>query len=322
MPPAATNVRRPINQRRSLGAALLLACLTVAVACNEPAADGGATASGLLALAAGPDGTSLTGWEGAATDGITVDLPAGDTSWISVGRANVLAATLADGGLATSDPLHLGKPLDWRLVKPVDPSGAAPPAQAYFATWDPSGGLIAELGGDLASGDGVSVVLIDPSVSTIFQIAIDRSVVAAPPAWISADRLVVVTGDTADPATTIVDTSNGELSDGPTDARLVATSANLSRVATMAGPGEPVVIRDLTGWLAGDGSAIGSVEPPDGVQTAVAFALDTSGQRLAIAWITDAGTVELAVHDGRSSWRRTAEPALGNARGAAVAWRR
>ena len=76
----------------------------------------------------------------------------------------------------------------------------------------------------------------------------------------------------------------------------------------MAGPSAPVVIRDTAGWLAGDGSSIASIAPPNGSTTAIAFALDTTGQRLAIAWAADDGTVTLAVHDGRSDWRRTAQP--------------
>jgi hypothetical protein len=302
---------------------LLAISVVVTGACTAPDDDApGATADGLLALVADADGTALVGWSGSDPDPVDVDLPAGETTWISVGRANVLAATLASGDLATSDPLHLGDPLDWRIVNATDPTGQTPGDAVFFATWDPTGGLVAELAGDLASGDGVNVVLVDPSVETAFRIAIDRAVVAAPPAWVAADRLVIVTGDPAAPGSTIVDTSNGELSDGPSGARFIATSVDLSRVATMAGVGQPIVIRDLAGWLAGDGSTVGTVEPPDGVQTAASFALDATGQRLAIAWIMDNGTIQLAVHDGRKGWRRTAEPDLAPARGAAVAWSR
>ena len=78
----------------------------------------------------------------------------------------------------------------------------------------------------------------------------------------------------------------------------------------------------MAGWLAGDGSSIASIEPPDGSTTAITFALDTAGQRLAIAWAAHDGSVTLAVHDGRSGWRRTAKPSIGPAKGAVVAWRR
>ena len=104
--------------------------------------------------------------------------------------------------------------------------------------------------------------------------------------------------------------------------RLVATSANGKRTATMAGQGAPVVVRDTTGWLAEDGSSIASIDPPDDKSTAIAFALDATGQRLAIAWAGRDGKVQLAVHDGRSGWRRVAQPKIGQARGAVVAWMR
>jgi hypothetical protein len=147
-------------------------------------------------------------------------------------------------------------------------------------------------------------------------------VVAAPPVWVDGRRLVLVTGDAAAPIATIVDTTTGRLSDGPSGARLLATSANGRRVATMAGQGAPIVVRDTAGWLAGDGSSIASVAPPNGSTTAIAFALDTMGQRLVIAWQADGGTVSLAVHDGGSDWRRVGTPKIGVAMGAVVAWRR
>jgi hypothetical protein len=191
-----------------------------------------------------------------------------------------------------------------------------------FATWDPEGGRYAALAGDIGAGGDLRIVLVDPSAGSAFEIDVGASIVAAPPAWIDEDRLIVVTGDTSAPVATIIDTTTGELSKGPAGARFVATSANGRRVATMTGPGEAVVIRDTEAWLASDGSSIGSVEPPSGTSSAVAFALDTTGQRLAIAWASDDGSIQLAVHDGRAGWRRTAEPKVGTAAGAVVAWRR
>ena len=139
--------------------------------------------------------------------------------------------------------------MKWRTIKAVGPTGDAPKGPFYFATWDPGGGRFAMLAGDLAVGRDIRVVLIDPSVGSAFEIPLDRPVVAAPPAWIDDDRLVVVTGDAAAPLTTIVDTTTGELDDGPAGDRLLAASANGRRIATMAGQGAPVVVRDMAGWL-------------------------------------------------------------------------
>ena len=211
---------------------------------------------------------------------IPIALPKGDTTWVATGLADVLAATLADGTIATSDPLHLGKRLKWRAGQAGRPDRRPRTGSGHFATWDPEGGRYATLSGDLLVGDDVRVVLVDPSVSTAFEIPLDRSVVAAPPAWIDSDRFVVVTGDAGEPTATIVDAETGELSDGPPGARLIATSANGRRIATMAEQGAPVVVRDTTAWLGDDGSSIASIEPAGEATTAIAFALDATGQRL------------------------------------------
>ena len=81
-------------------------------------------------------------------------------------------------------------------------------------------------------------------------------------------------------------------------------------------------MRDTAGWLAGDGSQIASIAPPTGSSTAIGFALDSTGQRLVVAWAAEDGTVSLAIHDGGSDWRRVAQPAIDAARGAVVAWLR
>jgi hypothetical protein len=320
MPTPTPPPRPPARRPRALAVALVLAATSVLTACSNPDPSAGAAPNGPLALVAGPGGTTLTGW-GTSRDGVPIELPDGDTVWVSAGRADVLAATTAAGKIATSDPVHLDEPVDWRPVTAKGPTGETPDGPAHFATWDPEGGRFATLAGDLLAGDAVRLVLIDPSVGSAFEIPVDRPVVAAPPVWVDGDRVVVVTGDTAAPTAAIVDTTTGELADGPGGARLLAASVNGRRMATMAGQGAPIVIRDTAGWLAGDGSSIASVAPPGG-STAIAFALDATGQRLAVAWATDDGAISLAVHDGRSDWRRVAQPDIGSARGAVVAWLR
>ena len=143
------------------------------------------------------------------------------------------------------------------------------------------------LAGDLLAGEDIRVVLIDPALSSAFEIEIDQPVVAAPPVWLDDQRLVVVTGDAGSPLATIVDVETGDQTEGPSGDRLLATSADGKRVATMADQGSPIVIRDMAGWLAGDGSSIASIEPPGGSTTAITFALDTPGQRLAVAWAAE-----------------------------------
>lgn len=293
----------------------------IAAACTSQQT-ASAVPDGLLALTGSGDSTELTAWDADRSKGTPVDLPDGTTTWISAGRARVLVATMAKGTTATSRPLDLGNDTTWRVVTAKDPSGHSLPGPLAFATWEPGGGRYAVLGGDLLSDDPIAVVVIDPSVSTAFEIAVGRDVVAAPPVWIDDDRLVVVTGNTGSPTSAIVDTTTNDVADGPAGARLIAASANGKRVATMAKQGAPVMVRDMDGWLAGDGSAIASVAPPDGVSSAISFALDATGQRLAIAWAGDNGKVSLAVHAASADWRRVAQPKIPTASGAVVAWMR
>lgn len=312
--------RRPTSPAQGIAAvALVLGILLVG--CGQPTPS--AVPDGLLALSGTEASTTLIAWDTAHAAGAPVDLPDGQTTWIAAGRANVLVATLAKGTTATSRPVDLDRDtVTWRTIKPKDPSGDPPNGPLSFATWDPGGGRYAALAGDLLATDPISLVLIDPTVSTAFVIDLEGNVMAAPPAWIDDDRIVVVTGDASRPTSSIVDTTTGEATDGPTGARLIAAAGNAKRVATMAKQGAPVVVRDMAGWLAGDGSSIASIAPPDGVGSAISFALDAAGQRLAIAWAGNDGKVTLAIHDARDDWRRVSQPRLGSATGAVVAWMR
>jgi len=315
----------PITTRHRLPRlAFCAALIVVATACSNPSTSGDAAVApdGLVALVADGTKTTLVGWDGSGGDAIPIKLPKGTITWIATGLQDVLAAVRDDGTSATSDPVHLGEPLGWRTVDARDETGKRPAGSAYFAAWEPAGGRYAMLAGDLLAGEGIRLVLIDPTLATAFEIALDQSVVAAPPVWIDDDRVVVVSGDASAPIATIVDTTTGEQTEGPSGDRLLATSADGRRVATMASQGAPILIRDMAGWLAGDGSSVASIDPPNGSTTAITFALDTAGQRLAVAWAANDGSVTLAVHDGRSGWRRTAKPSIGSARGAVVAWRR
>ena len=81
-------------------------------------------------------------------------------------------------------------------------------------------------------------------------------------------------------------------------------------------------VRDTTAWLGDDGSSIASIEPAGDATTAMEFTLDSTGQRLVIAWADRKGAVTLAIHDARADWRRITQPDIGLARGTVVAWLR
>ena len=139
----------------------------------------------------------------------------------------------------------LGKPLAWRNGRSPRTRAAMPPDGAvYFATWDPDGGRFAMLAGRPAvDGDHVRVVLVDPSLSTAFEIELDR---AGRGGAAGLDRRRAARrrhrrrrradsprSSTRRPARS---------TDGPARRRGSSpTSADGRRVATMAGQGAPVV---------------------------------------------------------------------------------
>jgi hypothetical protein len=93
-------------------------------------------------------------------------------------------------------------------------------------------------------------------------------------------------------------------------------------IATSAGPGSPIVLRSSKGWLADDGTSVGSVEVPHGFTEAISIALDAKGERLAIVWLGADGNARYDVHDGRDGWRRVLNQPLDGTSAAMVAWLR
>lgn len=305
--------------------ALALATTTL-TGCGPAATVDSAAAEGLYVLAPDAGGAArLTLWTGAPGEDATRDvaLPAAATTWVSSGRARVLAATLLDGSLLTSDPVDADDSADlvWRPVEARDLAGKASDDPAWFVTWDPQGGRFATITGDLPGGADVALTLIDPTTSSVFVIPLGRALLPSAPVWIGEDRVALVGGTTAEPQAIVVDTATGEIQDGPPGARRLATSADASVIATTGGPGSPVVLYATAGWRSGSRDAIASIDGPDGEAQATSMALDPKGQRLAIVWQGGAGGVRLEVHTRTAAWRQaTTVDAVGSA--AAVAWSR
>jgi hypothetical protein len=212
--------------------------------------------------------------------------------------------------------------LEWTPVDAKDDAGVALAGPARFATWDPGGGRFAALGGDLPGGGDATLLLVDTGSGKLTTIDLERPLLAGPPVWLDAGRVALLTGSPSEPAAIVVDVTNGKISAGPAGDRRLATSADGKVIATAAGAGAPVVLRSSKGWLADDGTSIGSVEVPDGFTEAISLALDETGDRLAIVWRAEDGTARSDVHDGTDGWRRvSSEPVAGTA-AAAVAWLR
>jgi hypothetical protein len=317
--------------RRGRRPAATLALLLLLLGCTADAGAPAQPAEGLLILT-NTDAASLVLLAGKrdADKPVAIGLPlaARNTAWVSAGGGGVLVASTADGDLATSDAVDpQGSAVDiaglqWRPVEAMGPAGEPIPKPARFATWDPGGGRFAALGGDLLGGGDITLLLVDPGDGKMTTVPLKRPLFAAPPAWIDAGRIALATGTAAEPGTIVVDTSNGKVSKGPAGERSLATSANGSVIATSAGAGSPIVLRSSKGWLADDGTSIGSVEVPDGFTDAISVALDATGKRLAIVWLGADGTPRYDVHDGTDGWRRVFSQAMSGTSAAAVAWLR
>ena len=294
-------------------AAVSLSLLLVLAGCQADAGAAEQPAEGLLVLSSGEAPSLDVLAAKPDSDGVVaigLPMPIDGASWISGGKDGVLVGTTADGQLLTSDPVDpRGSAVDvaaleWRPVEATDESGASLPTPAWFATWDPAGRRFVALGGDVPGGGDATLFLVDPADGKLTKIGLNRALLAAPPVWLDANRIALVGGSPAEPTSILVDTASGKVAKGPTGERRLATSADGAVIATSAGPGEPVVLRSSKGWLADDGTSIGSVEVPDGFTDAVSLALDGKGRRLAIVWLSEDGTTRCDVHDGSDGWRR------------------
>jgi hypothetical protein len=315
----ATLASRPGRRAAATLAVLLLlsACQADAGAPEEPV-EGllvltTGDAAGLEVLATAPDGAVAIG----------LPLPADGASWVSAGRGGILVASTTDGQLATSDPVDpRGSAVDvasleWRPVETKDASGGAVQQSAWFPTWDPGGRRFAALGGDLLGGGEMTLLVIDPTEGALAMLPLRQPLPAAAPIWLDASRVALVSRASEEPGALVIDTGNGKIAKGPSGARRLAASADGSVVATSEGSGDPIVLRSAKGWLADDGTTIGSVEMPEGFSEAAALALDATGRRLAIVWQRDDGTTECHVHDGNDGWRRVLKHS-----GNVIAWLR
>lgn len=318
--PLATPASRPGRR-----AAATLAVLLLLSACQVDAGAAERPADGLVVLSTdGSTSLDVLATKPDSDDAVAIGLPLpdGGAAWVSAGRGGILVATTAGGQLVTSGPVDpRGSAVDvaaleWESVEAASESGGSVPGPASFPTWDPSGERFAVLGGDLADRAAVTLSIVHPGDGTVTTIA-PKQAVAGPPVWLDATRVALPTGSAPEPTSILIDSASGKVAKGPPGERRLATSADGSVIATSAGSGAPVILRSTKGWLADDGTSIGSVEVPEGFTAAKGLALDATGRRLAIVWVREDGTTECHVHDGDDGWRRVLSH-----RASVVAWLR
>ncbi len=323
--PLATLASRPGRR-----AAATLTLLLLLSGCEAAADTADRPVEGLLMLTkAETTGLAVLAAKDGSDEAVSIGLPLpeGNTTWISAGDGGIIVGSTAEGTLLTSDPVDPRGAaadiagLEWAPVDATDEAGRSIPA-AGLATWAPGGGQFAALSGDLAGGGDITVLVVATKDGKATTIALKRPLLASPPVWLDVNRLVLLTGKGTDPATVVVDVTSGKIANGPTGVRRLATSSDGKVIATSAGAGSPVVLRSSKGWLADDGTSIGSVEVPEGFSQAISVALDATGDRLAIVWRREDGTSRYDVHDGTDGWRRVFESPVAGTATAAVAWLR
>ena len=314
---ASPTIRRRLPP---LVALAIVAALALGACKEDPVDPGQASLDGLLLLTGDlRASTTLVTCVGSPCRMAAVETPKG-TTWIAAGDGGQLAATLVDQTLRTSDALHPGGKQSWRKADLVDAEGAPVDGPFLFPSWDPGGVRYAVLAGGPDADP--RLVVADPETGTAVEHLLDPPVVPAPPAWLGDDRILVVTGTDDALTSSVVDTTSGDASAGPAGARLVATSADALTVA-VAGPGrDPVTVRATADWLAGGGPTIAKIDPPDGAVAVTSLALDADGSRLAVAWLTDGGSVRVLAYERAHGWREVDVTGANQPPAAVVAWSR
>lgn len=242
-----------------------------------------------------------------------VPLPTDDVRWASGSAARGLVLTAGPAGrVLVTGPFDPGDRPPWHEV-PVDATGRQWLGQPLAdAVADATSGSIAVVAADPASGfaDGHLIVL-DPASGLVHAIALPGRWDGRAPAWFAPGRVAVSTRDAGDAiGLTIVDPASG------------ATERWGTRVAAFTASGDGLTLawqdRDDRAIAAGRlgralaGAALDSVPIGRSPGLAAQVLLDTTGRRLGIAWLDDAGdTTAYAIYRyGPRGWALEREGAL------------
>jgi hypothetical protein len=284
---ASASTRTP---PRAVHLAAALLCVVVgAVACDdaEPTGDG---VRDLVVLSGDVGDTRITAFRGAP--GEEIDVPDRATAWISGNRTGGLVATLADGRLAVLDDPSVASGT-WRIVDPTTDGESI--GSLLFAAISPDGSRAASMG--LGSAGQFGLTLSDLATGQSVAFPIDGEPMLTSPAWLDDERVavVVVDPDTVG-AISIVDAASGDLTGGPGNVRSLAVSADGAVVAWTSTVDGRLYGSNAPSWLAGEEIAALAIEAQGGT-TPGSFALDGTGNRIAIVWEDETGQVaSIAVH--------------------------
>jgi hypothetical protein len=252
---------------------------------------------------------------------VAVETPV-KTDWISANAKSGLLAT-TEAGEMLSGAIQ-GERATWAAMPFDSTSLRHPPA---FAAVSPDGAHVAAISAPIDNPGPFDVVLLDVATNRSARIHIDEPF-DGPPQWLDDRRLAIRTNDSASGRHLhVIDATSGAVSPGPKPAGEFAVAPTAARVVGLRDSTGELYAVGLEEWLAKGDRGVASLhlqgsDPREA--TPVSFALDSSGEHLAVVW-TDANDEYslVGVYAADAGWRETARfPIPEGSSRAVVAWLR
>ena len=301
------------------------ALAVLAAACANPTTSGdtGVAPDGLIALVADGDRTTLVGWDGSGGEPIPIKLPKGNVVWIATGLQDVLAAVRDDGTSATSDPVHLGKSLAWRNVDAEGPERQDAGRPGLLRGLGTRRRPLRDARRRPPRGRGHPGRAHRPGPRDRLR---DRSRSARRRRAAGLDRRRPAGGGDRRRGRPDRDDRRYDVPASRPRARAATASSRPRPTASASRRWPARAPRSSSAtWPAGS-PATDRRSPRSNRRTARRPRSPSPSTRPVSASRSPGpandGSVTLAVHDGRSGWRRVSKPDIGSAKGAVVAWRR
>jgi hypothetical protein len=236
---------------------------------------------------------------------VTIRTPDEDAQWISGSPTRGLVMTTASTSrILVADPFAAGHAPTWREI-PVDRDARQWLGQPLAdAVADPAGGRIAAIAADPATGfsDG-HLVILDPFGGPSHALILPGRWDGRAPAWLDSGRIAISTRDNSDATgLTIVDPRTGGMQRWGQAVAAFAVSDDGLTIAWQDRDDRRIVVGPLEPTLAGASPDVVPADPAG--RLAAQLLLGATGQRLAVAWLDDAGdTRGYSIYErGSSGW--------------------
>ena len=234
-------------------------------------------------------------------DGIggPIQVPGPDARWVSGDRARGLVLT-GGGQLLSTGPFAVEAPAEWRRLEIRASGGAAPRHPLAFATLSPDGRRIAAIAMDVDSGGDAQLVVIARDTGDAVVYDVHASSDGRPPVWLADDLVAIPVRDAADrTAITRLHLPGGEASTLAVRSGPFTASVDGSIVGLQTRGDQRIVVGPWVDIEAGRSLEVVRTDL-DGNPLAAQLLLDARGDRLAVAWLDDAGdTRAIAVYGRR-----------------------